>query len=122
MFWFTVHTPPLVDTLYTELPAAVLLLWISFALLVAIQKNSLPLFLLTGLLMGVLLAVLRRSNRRAILREPMPQHRDGRGHGRDHVALDGPKPHGCRRHRNLPAWVALIEHTGYCSFWNAIVG
>ena len=92
VFWFTFHTAPLVDTLYTELPAAVLLLWTSYALLVAIQKSSLLLFLLVGLLLGmlaltkaaflyigvvaipltgILLALSARVNQRSMLRASM---------------------------------------------------
>jgi hypothetical protein len=52
VFRFTFHTTPLVDAPYTELSTAVLLLLTSYALLVAIQRSSLPLFLLTGPLMG----------------------------------------------------------------------
>jgi hypothetical protein len=90
VFWFTFHTAPFVDTLYTELPAATLLLWTSYALLAAVQKNSWPGFLLAGLLLGmlaltkaaflyvgavaipligVLLALSARGNRRAMLSE-----------------------------------------------------
>ncbi len=54
VFWFTFHTPRLVDTLYTELPAATLLLWTAYALLMATQRRSLLLFLAAGLLLGLL--------------------------------------------------------------------